>query len=450
MNDWSDAERCVEKAQQFFEQRKWSEALREIRTATSINPYNASWFFNTGLILDEMGWYDEALEAYRQADSIEANDVHTLNHLGVDLYRTGRFDKAIETFQKIESIDSTFEPSYCNRVIIYAHLNQHELAEEMFYTARLYKEDCPHCFYNICCSLEARGQYDKAIYCWTRSLDLQGQQGDIHARIAHAYWKKGDLEQARRHFLSNLRLNPGRTQALLDLGELLIEMGRHGEAGEKFRRAIELSPHHPGGHYCHGRLLLMARRDDEATGAFSAVLQLDPTFAGAHLALGRIALRRGDLPGARLQLQAEMQLRPDDPKLLLEMANLMMDVGESRSAMICLKGLTNREPERVSVWLNLAVAQFSRGNYQEGIASCLTALAKDPNNIIAMYNMALAHEHLKQYETAINWVRQARKIDVADVSLQRLEVRLRLLWVKDSILEFIRRKVNWTRCRRNG
>ena len=98
MNDWSDAERRVEKAQQFFEQRKWSEALREIRLATSINPYNSTWFFNMGLILDELGRFEEALEAYRHADGIDPNDVQTLNHLGLDLYRTGRIDKSIETF----------------------------------------------------------------------------------------------------------------------------------------------------------------------------------------------------------------------------------------------------------------------------------------------------------------------------------------------------------------
>src|ERR1039457_3746104 len=102
MNDWSDAERRVEKAQQFFEQRKWSEALREIRVATSINPYNSAWFFNMGLILDELGRYTEALDAYRQSTRIDPNDLHTLNHLGLDLYRTGRFDQAISTFEQIE------------------------------------------------------------------------------------------------------------------------------------------------------------------------------------------------------------------------------------------------------------------------------------------------------------------------------------------------------------
>src|SRR4051794_17486810 len=71
MNDWDDAERRVEKAQELFEQRRWQEALEELRAATSINPYNGSWFFNIGLTLDELDRYEEALDAYRQALEID-------------------------------------------------------------------------------------------------------------------------------------------------------------------------------------------------------------------------------------------------------------------------------------------------------------------------------------------------------------------------------------------
>ena len=105
MNDWDDAERRVEKAQELFEQHRWQEALEELRAATSINPYNGSWFFNIGLTLDEMERFEEAIEAYRHALEIDANDLQALNHLGIDLHRVGNFDEALRTFQQIETID---------------------------------------------------------------------------------------------------------------------------------------------------------------------------------------------------------------------------------------------------------------------------------------------------------------------------------------------------------
>jgi tetratricopeptide (TPR) repeat protein len=439
MNDWTDAERRVEKARHLFDQRKWAEALREIRAATSINPYNSSWFFNMGQILDEMGRFEEALDAYRQADAVEPDDPQILKHLGIDLHRTGRVDLAIETFQKIEAIDSTFEASYCHRILAHSHRGEHDLAEQMFYTARLYKEHCPQCYYNIGCSLEARGLYDKAIYCWTRALDLEGPAGDAHVRIGHAFWKKGDFEEARRHLLTDLRHNPGRTQTMLDLGELLVEMGRLSEASEKFRRAIEFAPHQPGGYYHYARLLDRTDHHDEAVAAFETVLRLDPTFPVARLGLGKIECRRGDRITARRLLRAELQLRSDQPKLLLELANLLMDSGDTRAALGCLKWLVSVKPDLTSGWLNLAVVQFKRRLYEDGIASCLTALANEPGNTLAMYNLALANEHIGEYEIALNWVRQARRHDPVDMALQRLEFRLRFLLLRQATAKIVRR-----------
>src|SRR3954454_12941496 len=99
MNDWDDAEQRVERAQELFEQRRWQEALEELRAATNINPYNASWHFNIGLTLDEMDRFDEAIEAYRHALEIDAHDLHALNHLGIDLHRIGNFSEALKTFE---------------------------------------------------------------------------------------------------------------------------------------------------------------------------------------------------------------------------------------------------------------------------------------------------------------------------------------------------------------
>src|SRR5215207_5315136 len=106
MNDWDDAERRVEKAQELFEQRRWQEALEELRAAISINPYNGGWFFNVGLTLDELERYHEALD-------IDQNDIQAMNHLGVDLHRVGRLSDALKIYEAIEKIDATFEPSYC-------------------------------------------------------------------------------------------------------------------------------------------------------------------------------------------------------------------------------------------------------------------------------------------------------------------------------------------------
>jgi len=272
-NDWSEAERRVERAQELFEQHKWQEALEELRRATSINPYNAAWFFNIGLTLDELGRTDEAIEAYTQSLQIEPEDLQALNHLGVDLHQAGRFREALQTFENIEKLDPTFETCYCNRILTYTELGDHQKAEEMFSLARLYKEECPHCYYNIGVSLATRGMHDKAIFCFHKSLDLHGgAHPQVHVRIAESLRAKGDFEQSRRFYLTSLRQEPGSTAILLDLADLLMEMRRWDEAAEKIGRAIELVPNDPAGHCTQGRWMLARGRSAEALEALSRAL----------------------------------------------------------------------------------------------------------------------------------------------------------------------------------
>lgn len=432
-NDWNDAERRVERAQELFEQRKWQEALDELRAATDVNPYNASWYFNIGLTLDELGRFDDAIDAYTQALEIDGDDLQALHHLGLDLHQLGRFHEALQQFDKAQQIDPTFEASYCARILTYTELQEHDKAEEMFYLARLYKDHCEQCYYNIGVSLAERGLHDRAIYCFTRTLDTQDDWPEVHFRIAKCYHLKGDLEQSRRHYALGLRQDPGDVDSLLDLSELLIEMKRLDEAGEKIRRAIELAPEEPACHCCNGRWLLRRGRFEEAIASLQKSLVLDPTCPTAHLHLGAIYYRANEIDLARKHLRAELLLRPEDPTTLWELGNLLLDIGETRPAVACFKRLIQVQPKHIAAWLNLGVAQFMRRRYQDGIASCEQALRLDPLNLRARFNLALAHCQTNEFEAALEHATEGLKLSPRDLAMQRLEFRVRALRLKSRI-----------------
>lgn len=459
MNDWDDAERRVERAQELFEQQRWSEALEELRAATDINPYNAAWHFNIGLTLDEMERFDEAIEAYRRTLEIDPNHLIAMAHIGADLRRVGRLDESIATFERIEAADPAFEPSYCARIRAYAEIGDHQRAEEMFYTARLFKEQCPDCYHHLGLSLLERRQLDKAAWCFRKAAELDETYPQIDLCIAETLWQKGELEASRQHYMAALRKEPGNTDTLLDLGELLIEMGRIEEAGEKFHRAIELAPERPAGYFHYGQWLMrhgassgglassMSRDGshyvgsaaseratfaaDRAMDAFRRALMLDPTFPAAHLRLAGIHHSRGERTLARKHLRAEMLLRPHNAQVLLELSNLFIDTGLTRAAIACLKRLVSMNPDHADGWQNLAVAQFLCDRYDEGIESCRRCLAVDPKHVMAVYNLSLAYERLRKYEQATYWVQEGLRLDARDSSLQRLELRIRVLRWKD-------------------
>ena len=431
MNDWQDAEQRVERAQEHLQRRQWEAALRELQAAVEINPHNAPWLFNLGMVLDELGRFDEAADAYRKAVAIEPRDTRALNHLGVALHRTGRLKEALDTFALIETIDPAFEPSYCNRIITYSQLGRHDLADEMFYLARLYKDECPQCYYNIGRSLAERREYRKAIACWERALDMDGAHPRLHVRIAEALHTLGDLEQARQHYLLAVRNDPGDVETLVAFGALLEAMGRAEDALEKYRRATELAPEHPAGHFHLGQWLgRRPGRDEEASAALTKALQLDPTWPGANMRLAEIHLRAGRADRARRHLRREVLLRPEQPLMMLELSNLLLDTSQPRAAVACLKRLVAQQPQSIRALQNLAIAQFQTGRFDDAVHTSVMALRLAPGHRAVMYNLAVGCEREGEYEQGLEWVQRALAIYGRDERLRRVEFRLKVLALK--------------------
>ena len=108
--------------------------------------------------------------------------------------RLGRYGRALEIFAELAKLYPDYEPAYCHRINIYGKLGRHERAEEMFYLAQELNDACPHCFNFIGSSLLARGETERALYCWERVLELEPEYADVQRSIAQAYRARGELE----------------------------------------------------------------------------------------------------------------------------------------------------------------------------------------------------------------------------------------------------------------
>lgn len=419
MSEWSEAEQRVARAREFFERGQWKAALSELRAAIDINPYNASWHVNLGLTLDEMGRHDEAIAAYRDAIELEV-DVHTLMFLGTDLHRIGRHREALDAFERCQQLDPSFEPSYCHRIHVYAELGQHEQAEEMFYLARLFKDQCPQCYDNMGVSLAARGLHDRAIACWQRALDLDGDLHGVHQRIARAYWIRGDLERSRRHYLQALHGQPTYIPVLIELGQLLLDMQSIEDAGAKFRHAAELSPDDPAAQYHFGWFHARHGQSGLAFEALARCLRLDPTYPAAHLRLAELYHKLSQPEPARHHTKAELALRPGDVPTLIDLGSLLIDLGELPTATLCLRQATAADPANAEAWHHLSLAHFTAGQYDKGIAACRRALGLRPKRLATLHNLAVAWDRVQRPRRARAIARRALRLAPTDPSTRNL------------------------------
>lgn len=424
MNDWMDAEARVEHAHRLYEDGRWPEAAAELRAAIEINPYNAAWHYNLGLTLEAMEDFPRAGDALVQAAELEKDDVEILNALGVNMTRQGKYAEALDAFARIEKLDPNFEASYCNRIITYTEMAQHDQAELMFYLARQVKDECPLCYYNIGNSLCAREEYERAIDCWKQALRLDPKHPQANARIADAYWSMGELEEARKYYQAELAFHQHDVDTLLDYVDMLVELGEVDEAETQLTEARKVEPENPAVFYCVGELAM--RRQDWTTAeeAYRQTMQLDDKYPCVHARLAQVLIRRGLLQEAAKHLLLEIKRAGNNPELLNQLGHLLLEAHLVKHANAVLRRLVELCPEDPHAQHNLAVSYFKNKKLQEGIVHCRRALKLKPDYSLALYNLALAHMKLGQTKRARRYVSKALEISPNDDNIRDLSHKL--------------------------
>lgn len=431
MSDWYDAEQRVERARELFEMEQWPEALAEIDAALEMNPYNAAWHCNRGYILDQLGRIEEAVIAFEQATDLDPNDKEALLALGMDLTRLNRCAQALDAFEAIQRVDPSFEPSYCQRIVTYTQMGQHDRAEEMFYLAQHLNEECPDCYYNIGKSLIARNLQERAIYCLKRCIELDPEYPDARRTLARIYRCKNDIETAREFYLAELRQDPGDVDLIGEIGEMLLEANQVAAAGEKFRQMIELEPENPAGHALAARVAMVQGRWDQAIQLLETVLNLDPNWEDIHGLYGDALLHAGRYADARLQFEVQLFGRSNDLAAMTGLGMSLLELGKPQQASQYFAKVIAATPDDPTACYHMAVSLFLQGKLHAGIALCLRTLQIEPKHLHALQRLVQAYSHLGRWAQArkvLDYALQAHPLDPTLTDMKRHWWQAKALW----------------------
>lgn len=434
LEDWLHAEECYERAQRLSESQRWAEALRELDQALEIHPDNGVWHGNRGFVLDQLQRFDDAIKSYRAALEVDPNDRETCVALGIDLARVHRYAEALKVFDRVAAEHPTYEPAFCHRIHVYSQLGQHDDAEQMFYLAQQLDDSCPHCFYHMGASLLARGQADRATFCFEQTLEHCPDYPDARRQLADAYRAKGDTSRARTLYLAELRNQLGDTQLLCDLADVYLESGDTQAAENACKLITDLDPKHTGAWYTRGRLALTDGDADAAVEHLYKAAACDPSHPGVHQKLGEACLRAGRTAAALHHLTIAINENPDDLHAHMAIGNCLLELGKVRRAAEHFERLVDLAPDLPGPHHNLAVCAYLQGDYEAGIGHCRDALKRKPDYVMAMQKLAIGHLHLGQVLQSRQWVRRARQLAPDDAGVRRLARRCRMAMVAMAVV----------------
>ncbi len=178
------------------------------------------------------------------------------------------------------------------------------------------------------------GDYDRALDTLKEGLVLYPHSVDLYVGLGYTRLAREEFAWAKESFDKALVLDPDHEDALVGLGEVLLRLGRRGDALELFDRVRR------GG--CAddldlllsmGRALYRDRLYEEARDVFADATVMHPDSAEAFASLAYTLHRLGQVGAARRELRRALKLDPQLHEARIYLGHLLYDRGDWEGAL---------------------------------------------------------------------------------------------------------------------
>jgi tetratricopeptide (TPR) repeat protein len=330
------------------------EAMRSVRRSIELNPENPDALYLIGFILGDLGRGEEAAEANRRAVMLNPTLVRAHANLSLETYRH----------------EGT--PSHQQKTPAGAHITLGRALRQKGYFQ------------------EALREYEKAIEGGEANaevlqamLELYLLQRDTGAAIATA-------DRFAREFSPTAKTWNGR-------GVALQLEGRHAEAEESYKRALEIDSSYPFAHNNQGVLVWHKGDTKSAINSFRHALKAPspPVEARLNLALGLFRRKHIDLA-----LEAYRQVlssAPEHPVAWNGIGLILVEFEKYSDARNAFARAIQANPDFAEAHYNLSFTLSNLGDFSAALRETKRALSLDPMYTPQKLELAieLPHEEIR-------------------------------------------------------
>jgi tetratricopeptide (TPR) repeat protein len=232
---------------------------------------------------------------------------------------------------------------------------------------------------------------------WTFTLARNPDCAPCHTNIGMLLADEGKTGEAAAHFETSLRLDPN-DESALGLGNARMRQQRFDEAAVLFEQAARLNPRKATAHYNLGNAMRRLGRTDDAIAAYRRALALDPGSAATHNNLGVTLLAKGELDEAKAAFEETLRRSPGDTDAELNLGLIASARAQWSAAVEHFESALGRAPEHprlAPAHQALATALQHAGRPADAIAHYEVAhrLARDDEEVLADLVAALLEQH---------------------------------------------------------
>ena len=270
-----------------------SEALDRLKTAVLRGKPSAQLLYVMADLQENLLDVDGALNSYAWCLRLRPDFVEAHNNFGCLLLSLGRTPEANECFRAAVVVNPKDLRALANLGNALLKASEPLQAAECLERALSIRPDDPLALCNLGMVRLAQGKYQDAADLFTRVIAIDSTLADAHYGLGSARRKSRRFFQALASFDHGIALapNPG---GYLERGDVLIELGRTGDALGNYEQALALRPGSATAWHGRGFALELLGRTDEALDSYQRALSLEPNLAQARWNLGLLRLLLGD------------------------------------------------------------------------------------------------------------------------------------------------------------
>ncbi|MES9905924.1 MAG: sulfotransferase [Sedimenticola sp.] len=206
----------------------------------------------------------------------------------------------------------------------------------------------------------------------------------MHSKKAVKYYEqglklynKGRLAESIRYYKKALKISPDFTEAIVNLGNIFLEMGRLKEACSAYRRAVDLHPTHPMLLSNLGNAHQLLEENNKAIHYLNKAITSAPDYADAHNNLGNTLRALGRFEEAIASYESAARIQPA-PATYNNLGCTFKEYHNLERSIASFRRLIELDPEYPNAYLNLGDALADSGDLDEAITSYRKAIAIDP------------------------------------------------------------------------
>ncbi len=347
--------------------KNFTEAVKEFRSALSLNPGSVAAHVGLGLALQETGDAVGEVTQFQKAIQLDPRDAAAHYHLAVAFGREGDLKEAkAELLQTLKlKPDSAV-----------AH-----------YTLGLLLVDWPY-----------PKDFAGAVRQFQEALKYQANFPEAHEELGEVFLTLGNYDAALAQFRAAIKLRPAFPEAYGGIGLALRRKGDLQGAFEAYRAALRLRPEDGEAHYGLGLVLMREKKLDEAIAQFREAIKLKPGYEKAYYDLGRALSLQGQTQAAKVEYQKAWDLRHqqiEETGQAIQLNNAGVALMQRRKfaqAEAKLRKALDINPTYGDALFNLGLALASQDKFKPAITEFRKALVQEPINPKIHFDLARALE----------------------------------------------------------